>query len=172
MSRPKESVAETEFRAFVVRHQASLLRFALLISADPSTAEDLVQTALEKTYARWHRFRGEEPVAYARRIIANANIDRWRRTRGREQLTDRPPERPGGRLEEHVADRHALLQALQTLTVIERRVIALRFLADASESDTAQQLGIPLGTVKSVTHRALKKLRESGQLQDLDEVTS
>jgi RNA polymerase sigma-70 factor (sigma-E family) len=172
VSRDPVSASDEEFRAFVSRHQEALLRLALLVSADAGTAEDLVQTAMMRTFARWDRFRGEEPVAYARKIIVNANIDRWRRTRGREQLTDVVPERPVADEGEQVADRDALIRALAGLSVPERRVIALRFLVDMSESDTAQHLGIPTGTVKSVTHRAIRKLREHGQLADLNEVRS
>ena len=51
-------------------------------------------------------------------------------------------------------------------------MVVLRDLADHSEADTAAQLGIPLGTVKSVTHRAVAKLRASAHLILTEEVTS
>jgi DNA-directed RNA polymerase specialized sigma24 family protein len=49
-------------------------------------------------------------------------------------------------------------------------VIVLRYLDDLSEADTARELGIPLGTVKSVTHRAVAKLRASSHLGPNQEV--
>jgi RNA polymerase sigma factor (sigma-70 family) len=70
----------------------------------------------------------------------------------------------GGDLASRVAERDAVLRALADLTVQERRVVVLRFLDDYSEADTATTLGMPLGTVKSVTHRAIGKLRASGHL--------
>ena len=167
-----DASADGEFRVFVLRHQDGLLRLAYLVSADPGVAEDLVQTALMRTYARWDRFRGEEPLAYAQRIVVNANIDRWRRTRGREQLTADVPDRPVDQATSRVDDRDALARSLVVLSALERRVIALRFLLDLSEADTARQLGVPAGTVKSTTHRAIRKLRDCGQLTDVNEVSS
>ena len=84
---------ETEFRLFAGAQRAGLYRAALVLTADPGAAEDLVQTALMRTYARWPRLREQDPGGYARRVIRNANIDRWRRDRGRERLTADVPER-------------------------------------------------------------------------------
>jgi RNA polymerase sigma factor (sigma-70 family) len=63
------------------------------------------------------------------------------------------------------------MRALASLPISERRVIVLRFLADLSEADTATELGLPLGTVKSVTHRAIRKLRDNTQAADFKETT-
>lgn len=166
------STPEDEFRSFVIRHQAALQRLALVVSGDPGMAEDLVQTALMRTFARWSRFRGEEPSAYARKVIVNANIDRWRRVRGREHLTDTVPDDPHQGPSDGIEDRQVIVRALVDLSPIERRVIALRFLFDMSEGAVAEDLGIPVGTVKSTTHRAVRKLRESGKLSDLNGVSS
>jgi len=61
-------------------------------------------------------------------------------------------------------------RALQQLPMEFRTVIVLRFYADASVRDTAAVLGIPEGTVKTRTHRALAVLRDCGLL-DTTEVT-
>lgn len=52
-----------------------------------------------------------------------------------------------------------LFDALSHLTSRERAAIVLRFYEDLSEADTAEALGIPLGTVKSTVSRALERLR-------------
>ena len=68
---------------------------------------------------------------YARRVMTNANIDRWRRDRGRERLTaDVPRRRIGRRGRRGVAERDARLRALQGLSSQERRVVVLRFLEE------------------------------------------
>lgn len=157
---------EDEFRAFVAQHETSLLRLALVLTARRPAAEDLVQTALMRTFRRWDRLRGQDPLAYARRVITNENIDRWRRLRGREVLRQATPEQSEADVTDTLAQRDAVLRALRELTDRERRVVALRFLLDLSEADTAHELGLPLGTVKSTTHRALDKLRGSGHLAD------
>lgn len=165
--------AEDEFRAFVASTQARLLRVALGLTLDRGLAEDLVQTAYLRTYARWGRLRDQDPAAYARRIVVNEHTDRWRRHQGRESLTDDVPESPTAYDDSSgVSDRDAVLHALADLSPQERRVVVLRYLADLSEADTAAQLGIPRGTVKSVTHRAVAKLRASAHLTQTDEVTS
>ena len=164
--------AEEEFRRFVRAEQEPLFRAAVLLCGDRGIAEDLVQTAFVRTYDRWDRLRHENPAAYARRIVANAHIDRWRRSRGRERLTDDVPD--AGRADEtpQVDQRDAVLRALAELSDRERRVVVLRFLSDLSEADTATVLGIPQGTVKSVTNRAVAKLRASHHLDGRDEVTA
>ena len=161
---PARRDLDEEFRLFASAQRPALYRAALILAADPGVAEDLVQTALMRTHARWPRLRGQDPARYARRIMTNANIDRWRRDRGRERLTDVVPERASNELAAGVAERDAVLRALGGLTAQERRVVVLRFLDDASEADTASTLGIPVGTVKSVTHRAIAKLRENRHL--------
>lgn len=161
---------DEEFRLFAAAQRPNLYRTALVLTADPGVAEDLVQTALMRTHARWPRLREQDPGGYARRVITNAHIDRWRRGRGRERLTDQVPEGASTDVAAGVAERDAVLRALAGLSAQERRVVVLRFLEDFSEADTAKALGIPLGTVKSVTHRAIAKLRESRHLDRTPEV--
>jgi RNA polymerase sigma-70 factor (sigma-E family) len=163
--------ATAEFRAFVLARGDTLLKVALLVTTDRGRAEDLVQTALMRTYARWDRLQDQDPFLYARRIVVNANVDWWRRDRGREVTTDRPPEAVGPDLASGVTQRDVLLRALRSLPVPERRVIVLRFLCDLSEADTASELGIPVGTVKSATNRAIRRLRTNPEAIDLNEVS-
>lgn len=160
---------DEEFRLFATAQRPALYRVALLLSGDPGLAEDLVQTALMRTHARWPRLREQDPAGYARRIVTNANVDRWRRDRGRERLAAEVPDRPSGDPSGDVAERDAVLRALAGLSLQERRVVVHRFLEDLSEADTARLLGMPVGTVKSVTHRAIAKLRESGHLDPTQE---
>lgn len=159
-----EGGSDADFRAFALGERAWLFRLGLALTADPGLAEDLVQTALMRTYARWGRLAGQDPAGYAARVVVNANVDRWRRVRGREQLTATALEASDGDVAAAVAARDAVLRALATLSVRERRVVVARFLLDWSEQQTAVELGWPVGTVKSVTHRAVGKLRGSAHL--------
>jgi RNA polymerase sigma-70 factor (sigma-E family) len=158
--------SDEEFRAFVASTQRGLLRVALGLTLDVGLAEDLVQTAYLRTYARWDRLRDQDAAAYARRIVVNEHTDRWRRHKGRERLTDEVPEQSAYDETPGVSERDAVLRALADLSPQERRVVVLRYLADLSETETAEQLGIPRGTVKSATHRAVAKLRASAHLTD------
>jgi DNA-directed RNA polymerase specialized sigma24 family protein len=53
---------DEEFRAFVASSQRTPLRAALALTLDAGLAEDLVQTAYLRTYARWDRLRDQEPA--------------------------------------------------------------------------------------------------------------
>jgi RNA polymerase sigma-70 factor (sigma-E family) len=165
---PGSESPDAAFQAFVLRTQAGFLRLGLLLVGDHAAAEDLVQAALARTYARWERLSRQDPAAYTRKIIVNASNDRWRRTGRHEHLAAAPPDQPA-RTDPaaEAVDRDAVLRALNELTVKERRVIVLRYFIDLSEAETARELDIALGTVKSTAHRALGKLRASTHLRDL-----
>jgi RNA polymerase sigma-70 factor (sigma-E family) len=159
---PKQSLSSDEgFTQFATGCHRALFALALSLTGDRGAAEDLVQTALARTYQHWSRLSRPEqnPLAYARRIVVNANTDRWRRHRGREHLTDVIPEPTSPDASEQVAERAWLLQALQQLTVKERRVVALRFLLDLSEQQVADELDMNPAAVRSATYRAVQKLR-------------
>jgi RNA polymerase sigma-70 factor (ECF subfamily) len=58
-----------------------------------------------------------------------------------------------------IEDRELLWAELRSLPVEQRVVIALRYLCDVSEAETADVLGIPIGTVKSRMARGMERLR-------------
>lgn len=154
--------AVADFTAFAQASTPALYRIAYLLCGDPHRAQDLVQLALERTFKAWRKVGDGDPFAYARRVLATARIDTWRRTR-REVLTDDPSggvgERSTPASDAGLAERDRLVRALMALSVKQRRVVVLRYLLDRSESDTAAELGISAGTVKSTASRALARLR-------------
>ncbi|WP_344247825.1 SigE family RNA polymerase sigma factor [Isoptericola hypogeus] len=149
------------FTAFAAANTPALSRIAYLLCGDEHRAGDLVQLALERTYLAWGRVGDGDPFAYARRVIATARIDGWRRTR-RDVLSDpvdlRPAPVPDGT--RTVVDRDELVRALRRLPEAQRRVVVLRYLLDRSEVQTADELGISVGAVKSGGSRGLARLRE------------
>ncbi len=149
---------DVEFATFMAEHADDLLRTAWLLTGDAHRAEELTQAALVRTYATWDRIRLQDPLAYARRVLANLRVDTWRRRR-REVLTDRPPERTLDGAQTRVDDRDQLVRALALLTPRQRRIVVLRHLVGLSESDVAADLGVSVGTVKSTASRGLATLR-------------
>lgn len=145
---------EEEFAAFFDVASPRLLSAAWFLTGEQHAAEDLAQEALARTYARWGSVRTGNPMAFARRVMANLHTDRWRKHR-REILTDKPPEAG------HVHDPRTvdLVRALRTLAPRERECVVLRHYLDLSERQTAETLGIGVGTVKSYTMHGLRKLR-------------
>ncbi|MFC4787113.1 SigE family RNA polymerase sigma factor [Nocardioides sp. MAHUQ-72] len=141
--------------------QLALLRTAVLVTGDHQRAEDLVQEALTQVALRWRQLHDGHPDAYARQVIVRTNISWWRRRR-REVVSDDAVQRGAAYSHEHRSDsRLALDRALAALTPRQRSVIVLRYYEDLSERDTAETLGVSTGTVKSQTHLALRRLRES-----------
>ncbi|MEU5562482.1 SigE family RNA polymerase sigma factor [Micromonospora musae] len=152
--------SEEEFREFVAARSAALLRTAYLLAGDWATAEDLLQTALTKTYLAWRRLGGIEAIEpYARRVLVNTSTSWWRRRWHGERPTEVLPERAGADEVERQLDRDLLWRHLRALPNRQRAVLVLRYYEDMSEAQTAALLGISTGTVKSQTARALATLR-------------
>ncbi|MQA25443.1 MAG: SigE family RNA polymerase sigma factor [Micromonosporaceae bacterium] len=160
MTTRDSSQADREFAEFMHGNAQRLCRVGYLLTGDAGRAEELTQDALARTYRVWKRVRQDDAYAYTRRVLVNLHIDWWRRRR-RERVVAHVPERAGGDPTARSADRDALDRALRDLTRRERGVIVLRYYLDLTEAQTADELGISVGTVKSTTSRALKKLRVS-----------
>jgi RNA polymerase sigma-70 factor (sigma-E family) len=154
-----ERSQEAEFEKFVAGSGRRLLRTAVLLSGDLGHAEDLVQTALERTARHWARLDGA-PEAYARVVLTRLSTDRWRRRSSRvDEVFVDPPEHGTRDLAAEVVVRQSLITALKMLTPRQRAVLVLRYFDDLSELQTAHALGVSPGTVKTTASRATAKLR-------------
>jgi RNA polymerase sigma-70 factor (sigma-E family) len=157
---------DDEFREFAAAAFPRLRRAAFLLTGHDQQAEDAAQTALVKTYVAWSRIQGDDPYAYARRVLANHVTDQWRRPI-REHADREVPDRPVPRdMAEEVARQRWLLAALATLTERERLVIVMRHYFDLPEAEVAAVLSLAVGTVKSLNARGLRKLRVSVRDED------
>jgi RNA polymerase sigma-70 factor (sigma-E family) len=152
--------SEADFAAFVAARRPHLRRIAYALCGDWHRAEDLVQTALAKLYVAWpriHREGAEE--AYARQVIVRANIDESRRPWRRETpVHEHRDEAASDQRVDAVHERSALVDALQQLPPMQRKVVVLRHWLDLSVEDVARELGVTTGTVKSHTSRGLAAL--------------
>ncbi|HVE99318.1 MAG TPA: SigE family RNA polymerase sigma factor [Mycobacteriales bacterium] len=157
------------FDAFVRARYSSLCRVAFVMCGDWQQAEDLVQTALAKTYVAACRGGVDSLDAYVQRVLVTTRATWWRRRWHGETPSADLPEHPTSDAYEDADRRSAVLAALATLPAPQRAVLALRFLQDLSEEETGRVLGCPVGTVKSRTARALRTLRDSGLLADKHE---
>jgi len=118
----------------------------------------VLQTALVKLYVAWPRLhRDGREETYVRQIIVRANIDEHRRPWHRERATGDVPDGPAPS-ETSVEDRDELISALQQLPPMQRNAVVLRHWLGLSTRDTAIELGISEGTVKSHTSRGLERL--------------
>lgn len=138
-----------------------LLRTAYLLTGHRADAEDLLQTALAKTYVAWDRIHNKGSLdGYVRRAMVNTQISWWRRRKIDAYATDPLPE-PATPDPTESSDLHqAVWAALGRLPQRQRAAVVLRFYEDLTEKEVADTLGISVGTVKSTTSRAIAKLRE------------
>jgi RNA polymerase sigma-70 factor (sigma-E family) len=152
------------FSEFVRARGPALHRTAFLLTGDWALAEDLLQTALAKSYPRWERIEAADPEAYVRAAVANTYATWWRRRWRGEVPHPALPDAPGHDRWGDVDARTALRDALDRLPRRMRAVVVLRFHEDMTEAAVARALGITVGTVKSQTAKALAKLRADAGL--------
>ena len=164
-----DALDREDFRAYVAARSPALLRTAYLLTGSRPDAEDLLQTALAKTFLSWGRIREREALdGYVRRIMVNTRTSWWRRRKVDERPTGWLPETAG---RDHTADldlHDVLWTALAALPPRQRAAVVLRYYEDLSEAETAAVLGVSVGTVKSTTSRALARLRAEVVLHDSD----
>jgi DNA-directed RNA polymerase specialized sigma24 family protein len=138
------------FGEFVATSRGALLVAARRLVPDHALAEDLVQTALERTFASWDRIRAVEAAgAYCRRAMLTTCISWQRRRWTGERPTGELPEEAGedvaGRIDDSVMLGAALARLSQRCRV-------------------AELLGCSVGSVRSAATRGLAKLRADAGL--------
>jgi RNA polymerase sigma-70 factor (ECF subfamily) len=160
----------TAYESIVRRYQDVAVRTAYLICPE-TDADDAVQEAFLKAFDALPRFREGAPIRpWLLRIVANEARNRRRSAGRRHGLALRaadaeaPFQRTAPGPEQIVMaaeERSELLAAVNSLRDDDREVLGARFLLDLTEAETSEALGIPRGTVKSRTSRALGRLREA-----------
>ena len=134
-------------------HYADLTVQLYAYFGDRHEAQDVVQEAFCRAYARWKTVsRYDDPVAWIRRVAWNLAVSRWRRTRTALNFLRRQ-RRDEAELDGPGPDRVALVTALATLPPAHRRAVVLHHLADLSIAEIADREGVAVGTVKSWLHR-------------------
>jgi RNA polymerase sigma-70 factor (sigma-E family) len=143
-------------------HARDAVRLAYLLTGSQPLAEDLVQEAFVRLFGRFRDLR--DPGAfewYLRRTVVNLVRSHFRRVRVERsylasQARERSPEEP----HPDPGTREELWQALLQLSERQRTAIVLRYYEDLSEARTADVMGCPVGTVKSLVSRGMERLRD------------
>ena len=162
----------TAFESLVAEVGERLYSTAVHILRDTSAAEDATQLALIDMWRQLPRLRDAgafEPWAY--RILVRAAYAEAGRQRGRgANLVLLDPEGFEDGPAATVADAHALHDQLergfQRLTRAHRAVVTLKHYADLSDAEIAASLDLPIGTVKSRLHYAMRALRAALEADD------
>jgi RNA polymerase sigma-70 factor (sigma-E family) len=136
--------------------RARLVRLAHLLTGSLGVAEELVQDAFISLRARWEVV--DNPAAYVRTAVVN--LARSNQRRQRLERNHVASSAPPSVLPPELDETWRLIRQLPT---DQRTVIVLRFYEDLSLAQIAVELDRPLGSVKSLLHRALKRLKEHMQ---------
>lgn len=161
---PERSHTERQANARVAaaydEHAPWLGRLAYLLTGDAALAEDLVQEAFTRAFARFvHLRRPDALTGYLRRTVVNLAYKRRRRLQTEQA---RAPKLEVAGVVVSQADfgvRDELWEALRALPYRQRAALVLKFYEDMSEKEIARAMGCPTGTVKSSLHRGLAALR-------------
>jgi RNA polymerase sigma factor (sigma-70 family) len=156
-SRANEEGFDAAFRELYPR----AFGLALRMLGNRAVAEDLAAETMARAYVRWDRLDPDRRVGWVLRVTSNQAIDLLRK-KGHTMVPEVID------LDDGTALRIALAAALAKLPRRQREAIALRYLSDLSEAETAAALGIGVGSVKTHTHRGLASLRASfdGDLEE------
>lgn len=152
-----------EFADHYRAEASALLGLAYVLCGNRSLAEEVVADAFARSWPAFQAGRVDDVHAYLRRAVVNTLNGRFRRRalerRHAARIGAEPePVSPGGA--DQVDDRSWVWPALLDLPATQRAVLVLRFLEDRSEQQTAELLGIRVGTVKSRSARGLARLQE------------
>jgi len=161
------------FRLLWETHHAVAMAAALRLCHQRALAEEITQGAFLLAWRGLPRFQKGSPFRpWLMRILYRHALDVMEKQRSYlhpisldDVLEPGVPLSANSHMEQadlqdQVAQREEVQQALALLSSEQRRVIALRYGADLTEADIAQVLGWPIGTVKSRLNRARERLRE------------
>lgn len=150
----------------VEEHQLRAVRTAMLITRDQALAEDVVQSTFIRVYEKIHQFDASRPFApWFMRAVVHAALGAVRQ---RERITPLNIEQLWDSLHDAGNPQEALEQAqqieqvrdaLDQLSAEQRAVVVMRYYLDMSDSEIAEALKTPAGTIKWRLHEARKRLR-------------
>lgn len=149
-------------------HAPSALRVAFLMTGKGDVAEDLVQEAFARLYARFRERRAPEGIeAYLRRTIVNLSHDRHRKLKTLRAFVVRAP-RGNAQHSQDVSDKLDMSARLQRLPHRQRAALVLRYYVDMTEPQAADVIGCSVPALKQLVQRGLKTMREQQQGEGYD----
>ncbi len=143
--------------------KAAIYGFSLTITKNPADSEDVLQETYLKIWANADRYAAKgTPMSWILMIAKNLSLMKLREKKRHHDLEPEEwdmefhiPDSAG-----NIDDRHLLEAALNLLTLEEREIILLHAVSGLKHREIAELLDLPLATVLSKYHRALKKLRK------------
>lgn len=147
---------------FVENRLAALSRYALMLTGDPHTAQDLVQETMVRAHQKWHHVAAAyAPDQYVKRMLTNLFLE-WHRGSWLRRVRLRPDPAERAAPHDHAqrsVDRDEVWQALATLPRQQRAAVVLRYYEDRPDQEIADILGCSVGAARGYISRALATLR-------------
>lgn len=155
-----------DFDEWYAHEHSSLVRALIVVTGDAELAADVVAEAFSRAYERWDRVRSlTNPTGWVYRVAVNVNRRRWRREQLEKLLLRRSPRVTTTVDAELVPE---LWVAIAGLSSRQREAVALRYVADLSERQVAEAMGIAEGTASATLSVARRRL--AADLQHLEEL--
>jgi len=152
--------AQSQVTALYQAHAVGLVRLAMLMLGNQSSAEDVVQEAFLGLYRRWDKISDpDRVVAYVRSSVLNGCRDVLRKQSRKIPAALLEPDVASAEAHVLLAEEHReVLVALRRLPARQREAVILRYCLGLPEDEVAQSMNVSRGTVKSAAHRGLAAL--------------
>jgi RNA polymerase sigma-70 factor (ECF subfamily) len=156
------------FAVVVARYQRRTFALAMMMTRDPSGAEEVAQEALVRAFERLHLYDGRRPFSPWMATITVRTAQNWMAKRSRLTAREGDALSPDVAAAGHADPLEALMvdegarqlwRAVSALSAGPRTVVILRYRQDMSVQEIAGALGVTVGTVKTLLFRARQRLR-------------
>ncbi len=149
---------EEVFEALYRDCRDRLARQLFAVTGNRDEAVEAVQEGFARGWAQWSKVQGlDDPEGWVRRVAYRVAVSRWRRGR-RIRSASEDPEPNAATGDRDLDARVDTLAALGALPIRHRQALVLHYLAGLSVEETAAELGVPAGTVKSWLYRGRQQL--------------
>jgi RNA polymerase sigma-70 factor (ECF subfamily) len=159
-ARPEDDIQSVAGRLYD-EHGAALYRYALMLLADPSGAEDAVHHVFASLLRGQYRIEAGKDVHYLRRAVRNECYSMLRRRRVRNEVDAAPLLEPRAVQGDKPEERLALEGALRELPPEQREVVHLHVFEGLTLQEIADASGVSINTVASRYRYALARLRDA-----------
>lgn len=151
------------YEEFVEARLQALLRYAVMLTGEPHTAQDLVQETMIRVQLKWNKVvASTAPERYVRRMLTNAYVDLHRGSWLRRVVLRAEPVEPPPVVDhaEAAVERDQMWYWLGRLPRRQRAALVLRYYEGLSDAEIAEVMDCAVGTVRAHVSRALATLRE------------
>jgi RNA polymerase sigma-70 factor (ECF subfamily) len=156
--------SEAAFGELVDHHKNFVFAVILRSTRDPAHAEDLAQEVFIRMYRGLPHFRGDSRLTtWIYRIVRNICVEDSKRRHSTQSLNDMPENREPGTIDPQFRDielHDRLSKAMEQLSEQSRLIVAAHYFGGRQYEQIAEDMDMPLGTVKTHLHRAKRRLRE------------